>query len=71
MSKQDILTFRGLEKSFGNKKVLCGLDMSVPEGSIFGFVGRNGAGKTTAMKAALGLLRPDGGEITVAGERDL
>ena len=69
MSKQDILTFRGLEKSFGNKKVLCGLDMSVPEGSIFGFVGRNGAGKTTAMKAALGLLRADGGEITVAGER--
>ena len=69
MRKEGILVFNGLEKSFGDKKVLRGLDMSVPEGSVFGFVGRNGAGKTTAMKAALGLLRPDGGEITVAGER--
>ena len=65
----DILTIRGLEKRFGDKKVLCGLDLTVPEGSIFGFVGRNGAGKTTTMKAVLGLMRPDGGEIFVAGER--
>lgn len=65
----DILTIRGLEKKFGDKKVLCGLDLTVPEGSIFGFVGRNGAGKTTTMKAALGLLKPEGGEIFVAGER--
>ena len=65
----DILTIRGIEKKFGDKKVLCGLDLTVPEGSIFGFVGRNGAGKTTTMKAVLGLLKPDGGEIYVAGER--
>lgn len=65
----DILTIRGLEKKFGDKGVLCGLDLTVPEGSIFGFVGRNGAGKTTTMKAVLGLMRPDGGEIFVAGER--
>ena len=65
----DILTIRGLEKRFGDKEVLRGLDLTVPEGSIFGFVGRNGAGKTTTMKAVLGLLRPDGGEIFVAGER--
>ena len=65
----DVLTIRGLEKRFGDKKVLCGLDLTVPEGSIFGFVGRNGAGKTTTMKAVLGLMRPDGGEIFVAGER--
>ena len=64
----DILTVRGLHKSFGDKKVLCGLDLNVPEGSVFGFVGRNGAGKTTTMKSILGLLKPDGGEITVAGE---
>ena len=64
----DILTVRGLHKSFGDKKVLSGLDLNVPEGSIFGFVGRNGAGKTTTMKSILGLIKPDGGEITVAGE---
>ena len=65
----DILTIKGLTKSFGDKKVLCGLDLSVPEHSIFGFVGRNGAGKTTTMKAILGLLKTDDGEIYVAGER--
>ena len=68
MSAENILEIRGLTKSFGEKKVLCGLDLTVPKGSIFGFVGRNGAGKTTAMKAVLGLLKPDSGEIFVAGE---
>lgn len=69
MSAENILEIRGLTKSFGEKSVLCGLDLSVPTGSIFGFVGRNGAGKTTAMKTVLGLLRADGGEIFVNGER--
>ena len=65
----DILAIKGLEKSFGDKRVLRGLDLSVPEHSVFGFVGRNGAGKTTVMKAILGLLKVDGGEIYVAGEK--
>ena len=65
----DILTIKSLHKSFGDKSVLCGLDLSVPEHSVYGFVGRNGAGKTTTMKAILGLLKTDGGEIYVAGER--
>lgn len=69
MSAENILEIRGLTKSFGEKRVLCGLDLSVPSGSIFGFVGRNGAGKTTAMKTVLGLLRADSGEIFVNGER--
>ena len=64
----DILTIRGLEKSFGDKRVLRGLELSVPEGSVFGFVGKNGAGKTTTMKAVLGLLKPDCGALWVAGE---
>ncbi len=64
-----ILTITDLYKSFGEKQVLRGVSLSVPTGSIFGFVGRNGAGKTTAMKAILGLLKTDGGEITVDGER--
>lgn len=65
----DILTIRGLKKSFGKKDVLCGLDLSVPEHSVFGFIGRNGAGKTTTMRAVLGLLKADAGEILVAGEK--
>ena len=65
----DILTIKNLKKSFGEKEVLCGLDLSVPSNSIYGFVGRNGAGKTTTMKAVLGLLRADEGEILVVGEK--
>ena len=65
----DILSIKGLKKSFGEKEVLKGVDLSVGENRIFGFVGRNGAGKTTTMKAVLGLLRPDEGEIEVLGER--
>ena len=65
----EMLKVKNLKKSFGDKNVLRGLDMSVPEHSIFGFVGRNGAGKTTTMKAILGLLRGDEGEIYVSGER--
>ena len=65
----DILTVKGLTKRFGEKEVLKGFDLSVPEHSIFGFIGRNGAGKTTTMRAVLGLLKPDAGEIFVAGEK--
>lgn len=65
----DILSIKGLKKSFGKKEVLRGVDLTVGENRIFGFVGRNGAGKTTTMKAVLGLLRPDEGEIEVVGEK--
>ncbi len=65
----EILKIDGLQKRFGDKEVLRGLTLSVPQHSVFGFVGRNGAGKTTTMRAILGLLRPDGGVIEVAGER--
>lgn len=65
----NVLEIQNLKKSFGSKKVLCGLDLSVPEHSIFGFIGRNGAGKTTTMKAVLGLLKPDEGSISVLGDK--
>ena len=65
----DMLSITGLRKSFGSKEVLKGLDLSVPEHSIFGFIGKNGSGKTTTMKTILGILRADEGEITVNGER--
>ncbi|MDO5399911.1 MAG: ABC transporter ATP-binding protein [Eubacteriales bacterium] len=65
----DILHITDLKKSFGDKAVLKGLDLSVPEHSVFGFIGKNGAGKTTTMKTVLGLMRADSGEIQVAGEK--
>lgn len=65
----DVLTIQNLKKNFGSKEVLCGLNLSVPEHSIFGFIGKNGAGKTTTMKAILGLLKQDSGEICVMGEK--
>ena len=64
----DMLRITGLHKQFGDKAVLNGLDLAVPEHSIFGFIGKNGAGKTTTMKTVLGLLRADAGEILVNGE---
>ena len=65
----DILRIENLAKSFGQHKVLKGISFSVPEGSVFGFIGGNGAGKTTTMKMVLGLLQPDSGNIYVCGER--
>lgn len=65
----DILQISNLQKRFGDKEVLKGLHLSVPEKSIFGFIGQNGAGKTTTMKMVLGLMSPDAGEILVAGEK--
>ena len=65
---KDVLSIKGLSKSFGTQKVIDKLDLSVPEGTVFGFIGQNGAGKTTTMKMALGLLEADHGEITVCDE---
>lgn len=65
----DMLHITDLYKRFGDKEVLNGLNLSVPEHSIFGFIGKNGAGKTTTMKMVLGLLKADAGEIIVNGEK--
>ncbi|MCA9570702.1 MAG: ABC transporter ATP-binding protein [Myxococcales bacterium] len=61
------LETRGLAKRFGRRKVIEGLDLAVPEGSVYGFLGRNGAGKTTTLRMLLGILAPDGGEIVYGG----
>ena len=63
----EMLTLSHVARSFGEKQVLRDVTFSVPEHTVFGFVGQNGAGKTTAMKMILGLLAADGGEITVNG----
>ena len=46
----NVLSIRNLSKSFGQQQIIKDLNMSVPEGSVFGFIGQNGAGKTTTMK---------------------
>lgn len=65
----NILEIKGLRKKFGAHQVLDGLDIEVPEHSVFGFLGKNGAGKTTTMKIVLGLLKADAGEVCVLGEK--
>ena len=62
------MTLRGIVKRYGRLRALDGLDLTVPLGSIFGLVGSNGAGKTTAMAVTVGLLHRAGGEIDVLGE---
>ncbi|HHT91742.1 MAG: ABC transporter ATP-binding protein [Bacillota bacterium] len=64
-----ILEIQDLQLRFGDNQVLNGLNMTVPEHAVFGFVGRNGAGKTTTMRIVLGLLKAQGGTVTVCGER--
>ena len=64
----EILSIEGIKKSFGEKKVLRGVNFTVGEQSIFGFIDRNGAGKTTTMKIVLGLLTADAGSVMVCGE---
>ena len=63
----DLLRIQNLEKHYDGFD-LGGVSLSVPAGSVVGFIGSNGAGKTTTIKAVLGLIRPDGGSITIFGE---
>lgn len=65
----NMLEISGLKKSFGSKEVIIkDLSFSIPENTIFGFVGQNGAGKTTTMKMILGLMKSDAGTIKVNGQ---
>lgn len=63
------LKIEQLSKQFGSIPVLEQLSFTVPEHSVFGFLGQNGSGKTTTMKLILGLLKPDKGTIEVFGEK--
>jgi len=58
---------RGLTKKFGSQFAVNGLDLSIPNGSVFGFLGRNGAGKTTTIKMLLGLIKPTSGTARILG----
>src|SRR4051812_16324867 len=58
----------GLTKAFGKQRAVDSLDLAVPRGSVFGFLGPNGSGKTTTIRMLLGLARATGGEIRMLGE---
>jgi ABC-2 type transport system ATP-binding protein len=57
----------GLEKSFGKTRAVCGIDLAVRRGRVYGILGPNGAGKTTTIRILATLLRPDAGEARVLG----
>lgn len=64
----DAMILSGVSKRYGDFQ-LDGVNLRLERGSIMGFIGENGAGKSTTIHAILGLIRPDGGEITLLGER--
>lgn len=63
----DAIVCQGLVKRYGDVTALDHLDLTVPEGSIFGFLGPNGSGKTTTIRLLTGLSRPTDGQARVAG----
>ena len=62
------IEIHGLKKSFHGMNALDGLNMTVPVGAIYGFIGENGSGKSTTEKLICGLLVPSGGEIKLFGK---
>ncbi len=67
MTDQPVIEMRDVRKAFGRKPVLRGVDLTVPPGQTFAFLGRNGQGKTTTIRTLLGLIRPDAGHVRVLG----
>lgn len=62
----NVLEVRGLTKRYP-AFTLNGVSFAVPEGAVMGFIGRNGAGKSTTLKSILGMVHPDEGEVKVFG----
>lgn len=67
MNPGGAIEISALEKRYGSRLVLDGVSFTVPSGKVTGFVGSNGAGKSTTMRILLGLLEPDDGSVTVGG----
>jgi branched-chain amino acid transport system ATP-binding protein/neutral amino acid transport system ATP-binding protein len=63
-----LLQIKGLTRSYGGVHALRGVDIAVPAGRITGLIGPNGAGKTTLFNCVSGMVRPDGGRVTFAGQ---
>ena len=66
-SGEILLSATGLVKSLGGKRVVDGIDLACHAGEVLGLLGPNGAGKTTSLRMCYGFLRPDAGQIRIAG----
>ena len=62
-----ILETKNLSKSFGQRKAVDGLNLEIPEGSVYGFLGPNGSGKSTTIRMMTALILPDEGEVFIQG----
>jgi phospholipid/cholesterol/gamma-HCH transport system ATP-binding protein len=63
-----MIEIRDVHKRFGDKPVLCGIDLLIPDGEALVIAGKSGCGKTVLLKSVIGLIRPDRGSIRVDGE---
>lgn len=63
-----VLSTRNLKRSFGKVEAVRGVNLTVEEGRIYGFLGRNGAGKTSTIRMLMGIIKPDEGEIELLGK---
>jgi ABC-2 type transport system ATP-binding protein len=63
-----IISLSGVSKSYGAVVALQGLDLAVAAGQVYGFLGRNGAGKSTTLRIIMGITRPSAGEVRLFGE---
>ena len=68
MSDDLAVSTAGLTKRFGSQTAVDGIDLAVPRGSVYGFLGPNGSGKTTTIRMLLGLVSPDSGGRRILGE---
>ncbi len=68
MTESALISVSGLTLGYGERVILQALDFTVPRGSIFAIMGGSGCGKSTVMRALVGLLRPQAGRVTVGGE---
>ena len=62
-----ILETKNLSKSFGQRKAVDGLNLEIPEGSVYGFLGLNGSGKSATIRTMTALILPDEGEVFIQG----
>lgn len=69
--ENNIIEVKNVTKVLGGRTVLSGINFQVQEGSIFGFLGPNGSGKTTTLRILLGLIIPDTGEVTIMGQNPI
>jgi ABC-2 type transport system ATP-binding protein len=67
MADERAVTAEHLVKRYEQRRVVDGVDLSVPAGSIYGVLGPNGAGKTTTLRMLLGIIEPDEGHRTLLG----